>query len=236
MGSLVDSITKRLIGTPYVAKTLEQGLEEKLVVNLTGLDCTTFVESVMGITLTTSKGKFTYNDYLKELEQIRYRYGKCNGYASRLHYFSEWLIHNTENGNLVSVTHQLSGIPYKKTINFMSTHRSSYTGLEIDSCYNKVIEVEQRLEKIEKLYIPKSKVRSIENGLKTGDVIGITTSIGGLDIVHMGFAFKKNDRIHLLHASSDNLEVVVSEEPLAEYLSKNKIQTGIIVARINKRK
>jgi hypothetical protein len=38
-------------------------------------------------------------------------------------------------------------------------------------------------------------------------------------------------RIHLLHASSANGKVEISELPLADYLKKIKSNTGIMVAR-----
>ncbi|MEO9662251.1 MAG: N-acetylmuramoyl-L-alanine amidase-like domain-containing protein, partial [Maribacter dokdonensis] len=41
------SVGKTFMQTPYVAKTLEIGDTETLVVNLQGLDCTTFVENVL---------------------------------------------------------------------------------------------------------------------------------------------------------------------------------------------
>jgi hypothetical protein len=52
-----------------------------------------------------------------------------------------------------------------------------------------------------------------------------------LDVVHVGFAKRHNNRIHLLHASLDEKKVVISSKPLAEYLIGNKNQSGIMVAR-----
>ena len=55
-GTTMVAIGKTFIGTPYVAKTLEIGEIESLVVNLQGLDCTTFVENVLAFGLLL-KGK-----------------------------------------------------------------------------------------------------------------------------------------------------------------------------------
>ena len=47
---------KEFIGTPYKAQTLEINSTEQLVVNLQAMDCTTFVETVAALTLTTREG------------------------------------------------------------------------------------------------------------------------------------------------------------------------------------
>ena len=42
---------KKFLGLPYVAHTLELGDTEHLIVNLHGLDCTTFVETVVALSM-----------------------------------------------------------------------------------------------------------------------------------------------------------------------------------------
>ena len=42
---IIVEIGKSFLGTDYVANTLEKGDREKLVINLTGLDCYIFLES-----------------------------------------------------------------------------------------------------------------------------------------------------------------------------------------------
>src|SRR5689334_20120832 len=53
---------KSFLGTPYVAQTLEAplpaGSDEALVVNLQGLDCTTFVETTMALALPKTDTSF----------------------------------------------------------------------------------------------------------------------------------------------------------------------------------
>ena len=44
---------KKFLGIPYVAHTLELGDKEHLIVNLHGLDCTTFVETLYALARTT---------------------------------------------------------------------------------------------------------------------------------------------------------------------------------------
>lgn len=63
--------------TPYVAHTLEVNDEEKLVVNFDEVDCTTFVEYVLALSLSPVKdGAIDKADYARNLQSIRYRDGK----------------------------------------------------------------------------------------------------------------------------------------------------------------
>jgi len=116
----------------------------------------------------------------------------------------------------------------------MSTHPQYYKQLKNDSSLTgKISVIEQRISTSDSLYyIPKEKVVEIEKNLKEGMIIGITTNIPGLDISHSGIAIKVNDRIHLLHASSDAGKILISPMPLYDYLMSNKKQTGIIVAEL----
>jgi len=45
-------------------------------------------------------------------------------------------------------------------------------------------------------------------------------------------ALHQNNRLHIIHASSSLDKVVISEDPLAEYLKKNKSQDGIMIGRL----
>ena len=125
-GKTMVSIGKTFIGTPYVAKTLEVGETESLVVNLHGLDCTTFVENVLAFSLLLRKGASDFDAFTRTLENIRYKDGKLDGYASRLHYFSEWIANNQKKGLLKDITAEIGGEVITKNINFMSTHRQLY--------------------------------------------------------------------------------------------------------------
>ncbi len=231
-GKTLTNIGKSFLGTPYVAKTLEIGSKETLVVNLQGLDCTTFVENVLALGLMIHQKKDDFETYTSYLEKIRYRDGTLKGYASRLHYFSEWISNNEEKKLIKNVTNEIGGQEIDKQINFMSTHRSLYPYLKDDANYIKIQQSEIKISESPICFLPKNEIVENENLIKTGDIIALTTSINGLDITHTGFAIRKEDgRIHLLHASSKG-QVEISELPLADYLQGIKHNTGIIVSRV----
>jgi hypothetical protein len=235
LAALLLSAGEQWLGTPYIAHTLERPDGEKLVVNLREQDCTTFLENTLAMAASVKQPFPSFEIYAQVLQQIRYRNGLINGYPSRLHYFSEWLYDNESKGFVQIITARLGGKPYEKPLNFMSAHRSAYPALKDDSFYKQIGSIEKELNTRRYSYIPKAEVHKIESQLQDGDIIAITTGIQGLDVVHVGFAKKQNNRIHLLHASLDEKKVVVSSKPLAEYLMGNKNQSGIMVARVVER-
>ena len=227
----ITSIGKTFLGTPYLEKTLEIGEKETLVVNLRGLDCTTFVENVLAFSLLFKENKNTFEDFANTLKTIRYRDGLLNGYSSRLHYFTEWIRNNNEKGLVKDITSELGGVEVQKSINFMGTHRDLYPFLADDTNFNTILEVESELVKETLCVLPQDRIEVVENKLENGDIIALATSIKGLDVTHTGFAIRQpNGRIHLLHASLSG-EVMITKRPFVEYLKKIKNNTGIIVAR-----
>lgn len=229
---LVVEIGQLFINTPYVEKTLELPGEEQLVINLTGLDCTTFVETVIALVKLSEKGDFSFAAFEHEIENLRYRDGINEGYPSRLHYFSDWIYQNEQKGILVDVTKEVGGSPYPNVPSFMSENPKFYDQLSDSENLNAIKGAEVEIRSRDYFFIPKEKISNLEKSLQSGDIIAITTSMSNLDIVHTGFAFRKNGRIHLMHASSKNMLVEISEKPLSEYLSGNKTQSGFMVGRL----
>ena len=229
-GQRVVAVGKTFLGTNYVANTLDLGLEEPLVVNLGGLDCTTFVENVLVFTRLIGQENPNFNDYINLLENIRYRDGQRSGYGSRLHYFSEWLSNNEEKGWLKVIGQEVGGTPMAKTLDFMSTHRDSYMQLASDKNFEIVKEVEKNLT--EPLCIlHRDQIAANEHLLKNGDIVALATDIPGLDVTHTGILVRmENGRIHLLHASLKG-GVEITANPLVEYLEKINHNIGILVAR-----
>ncbi|MEO2050539.1 MAG: N-acetylmuramoyl-L-alanine amidase-like domain-containing protein [Allomuricauda sp.] len=232
LGDTIALVGQSFLGTPYVEKTLEVGDTETLVVNFSGLDCTTFVENVLAFTALLKKQQNDFQDFASELETIRYRNGEMKGYPSRLHYFTEWIRNNEKKGLVKDITKDLGGIEFEKSINFMGTHRDLYPFLASDANFQAMQQVESQLANEKLCYLPQNQIADKEHLIQSGDIIALATSIKGLDVTHTGIAIHQpNGRLHLLHASSKNGEVEISELPLADYLKNIKSNIGIIVAR-----
>jgi hypothetical protein len=232
MNDLTVEIGGWFLNTPYVEKTLELPGEEKLVINLTGLDCTTYLESVVTLVRLAKQRRFSFGDYEQELEFVRYQDGVRKDYPSRLHYFSDWIYQNQQKGILNDVTKEIGGTVYANNPSFMSSNPQFYAQLGNPEYLERLKSDEAEIATRTYYYIPKEEISQKENKIKSGDLIAITTSIKNLDIVHVGFAIEKNGRIHLLHAGTKNMKVEISEVPLSDYLKANKSQSGIMVGRL----
>ena len=230
---------RQFLGIPYVAHTLEVNDREQLVVNTRQLDCTTLVETVVALTLCVRHGERSWQGYTRRLEQLRYRGGRCEGYPSRLHYFSDWIADNAARGLVSEVqgpNPPFSAVQQLK-LDFMSTHPQSYKSLKAHPEQVAVIrQQEQQLTGQRFRYIPKSAVRNtrpLRQTVHDGDIIAITCNKAGLDIAHLGFAVWRSDGLHLLNASQLHKRVV--EEPMTfrRYLQKHPSHTGIRVIKLN---
>lgn len=221
------------LGKPYVAATLEGDSTEQLIIHTEAVDCTTFVEYVMASLLSNEMPSASNTAYRQMLQQLRYRNGTIYTYASRLHYFSEWLAENQKNGYIREITLPDHRLLIQKPIDFMSTHASAYPALQKNKALIDSIRIiEKQLSDTPVYIIPKEEVEAMEAYIETGDLIAITTSIAGLDITHVGFAKKINNRIHLLHASSSAKKVIIDPLPLSQYIGKQTKASGIRVFRL----
>lgn len=232
LNALVLEIGQEFLGTPYVEKTLEIPGKEQLVINMTGLDCTTYLETVVALTRVAKEGKLDFDSYAAELERLRYRQGQQVSYPARLHYFSDWIYDNGQKEVLEDVTAQVGGQPYPNRPTFMSSNPGFYPQLADPANVEALKATEASISQRKYHFIPKEKIQQQEHLIMPGDLIAITTSMEILDIVHVGFAVAKGGRIHLMHASSANKQVEISAKPLSEYLAANKSQSGIMVARL----
>jgi hypothetical protein len=117
-------------------------------------------------------------------------------------------------------------------VGYMSQNPDKYRQLKSNpELVPKIAETENKLNARKIFYVPKEKVADIEILLKTGDLLGLTTKVQGLDVSHTGLCYRdENGVLRLLHASSTKKEVVLDER-LSDYLAKSKVNTGIVVAR-----
>lgn len=232
IGDAIAEIGKSFIGTDYAGGTLDKDTKnEKLVVNLQGLDCVTFVENCLTFARCLKSGKTSFDDYLAELQKIRYRDGVIDGYASRLHYFCDWIYNNEEKGIVKNITSDIGGVTYDKTINFMSAHVKSYKQLSDSAELAAIIAAEDAINNRYHYYIPTKSISKAYDQMQSGDIIATTTNISGLDVTHTGYVYKEGGGTYFLHASSKSKQVIISGEELQEYVAGDSKKTGIMVAR-----
>ncbi len=232
MGELMCRFGELLLGTLYATGTLESpDGEERCRVDLTRVDCFTFVEAVLCLARTLKRGTSTFEGFLAEVCWTRYRDGRQGDYTTRLHYTADWLYDNERRGVLRNITPQLGGKPLQLQLSYMSTHAEQYSALrQRPELVERIAEIERAISLRPHWYIPKREVAAILPQLQPGDILAMTTSRAGLDYGHIGLAYPWKGRLCVLHASQRAGKVIV-DAPLPEYLASVATHTGITVAR-----
>jgi hypothetical protein len=229
---LITETGSRFLGAPYEPDTLEGEGPEELVVNLRAFDCVTFVENAVVLAGLIRAGKTGFADYLTALERIRYRRGRCNGYPSRLHYFTDWLHDNGRKGLVRDITREIGGVPFRKAFHSLTDRREDHPELKDPEAFRRLRLIEGICSRRTHAYIPKADLTGREQQIAGGDIMAITTDEKGIDVAHTGLAVRLGVEIHLLHASSAEGRVVLAEVPLKNYLRARRSRTGIIIGRM----
>ena len=72
----------------------------------------------------------------------------------------------------------------------------------------------------------------MEGEFRSGDICALVTKMKNLDVTHMGIILVKEGEPYLLHASSSNGRVEVTEAPLSDFMKRNRNLLGIRVYRL----
>ena len=228
---------RQFIGTPYGAHTLE-GDTEILTVNLDSIDCTTFIETAMALAYTTGENRTSWRDYVYNLQRMRYRGGQVDGYPSRLHYNCDWAVDNSHRGNFRDVTRDFPRFnEIARTVDYMSTNRDKYPALADSANFARIRNIENgyRLHRFPYIKSIDLYNKAVKEALHNGDVVALVSNLKNLDVTHMGMIVKDSPEAepHLLHASSSNGKVEITELPLADFMKRNRQWLGIRIFRLN---
>ena len=224
------SVGLRLRGTPYGAPV--PAVPERLAADIDVLDCMTFVEAVVALTRLICAGCDDPQAFPPALRFVRYRGGRIRGYASRLHYASDWLGDNARRGVVRLLSGILGGLPFPKTFSFVTDHPDRYPPLARGATFRRLRGTERRLTRERRLYLPAFLLAAAEKSIPAGAILAFTTDQAGLDVLHMGFAVRRRGCLRILHASRPAGRVEISRDPLLRYLSRHPAMTGAMVAEI----
>ena len=228
-------------GSPYEPFTLEAYLRaggspsvaEPLTLSLSRFDCVTLVEACLAVgRVAGGEGEPTWESFGREVERMRYRGGKRRGYASRLHYFSEWIADGQSRGLVRDIGAELGGADDARPLRFMSEHRASYPALADDGVYREIQAIERRLDGAAHKVIPTRRIPAVADRIETGDVLAFATAIPGLDVSHSALAYRDpRGVLRVLHAPLSGGVVEITRRTLPEYVAAIRHATGILVAR-----
>lgn len=232
IGELAVRAGKFRLGTPYLDAAQIDAVEE-LHITLQTLQCQSFVESSLSIARCIVEDNPTAECFAREIEGLRYRDGQVNGYASRLHYFNDWLTDNTRRGSIVMLSDGMETSPWTQRFDYMTKHQKLYPALTHSDVLAQIGADEARLTSTAYRIIPKDRISGIEKGLQTGDIIAFVSSRKpGLMISHTGYVLRAADgSLKLMHASSFHQKVVITKADLAGYMNARPDRIGIMVAR-----
>ena len=206
----INFISKQFLGVAYKESTLTGDINtpEKLVINLSGVDCFTFLDYVEAMRLSDSCAAFKDN-----LKKVRYQSGIVS-YKTRNHFFTDWIECNA------AYVEDVSGqIGAEKTKRVMKVLNREEGGKQL------LPGIESKKREIS--YIPSEAIHdSMLGKLRTGDYVGIYSIKKNLDVTHVGIVIREGDTILFRHASSEVRMVV--DEGFKDYI-KNK--PGVIIVR-----
>lgn len=217
--SLVD-IGKRFQGKPYRANMLSVGNPEQLITSKDAFDCVTFLENCLAI----RNAKGVDSLYLKTLKHVRYA-GDSVRYENRYHYFSD-AMHAMGYSQILDESH-ISSLP--KDFSFLSSYLRSRNlrHINIDLLENR----EKALAKRPFQFTAVDNVAFLLPRIQSGDLVAFVTKNPHLDFLHTGMLVREGNSIHLLHASQDKKQVVLSSQNLGSYLKSHPKFIGICVFR-----
>jgi hypothetical protein len=227
-------------GTPYQPGMLDAYLRtggrpsdpEPLTLSLTRFDCVTLVEACLAVARASASGAASWEGFGREVERMRYRGGLRRGYASRLHYFSEWIEDGERCGLVKDLGRKLGGVEDERPLRFMTSHRDSYPALADDAVFREIGEIERRLDDSLRYVVPTGRIPEVADGIETGDVLAFATGIEGLDVTHSAFAYRDDaNTLRVLHAPLSGGVVEVTARTLPEYVAAIRRSTGVLVAR-----
>ena len=240
LGRVAVRVGELAAGTPYVPYSLEEYLRsggspllEPLTVSLAYFDCVTLVESCLAVArLARSDEAPTWKRFGQEIERMRYRGGKRTDYASRLHYFSEWISDGEKRGLVKNLGQELGAGEDKRPLRFMTEHRQEYPALANNSMFDDIEEIERRISRTPRQVVAVERIPQVAPRIATGDVLGFPTRISGLDVTHTAFAYRdKEGTLRVLHAPLSGGVVEITRATLPEYVGAIRRATGILVAR-----
>lgn len=231
--ALLLGIAKAFEGTEYVASTLEVE-PESLQIFMDKTDCILFVEMCVALTM-TYKGleivqgappraaEPSYELFCTNIRSLRYRSGVVDGYASRLHYTSEWIHQGEVNGLFHEITSEM-GDPRKQNFSFMSKHPDSYKQLKgHPDVVRRIQSIEHDLDGCGPYYFISQKQLQDGRPIKDGDILAFVSTVDGLDVTHVAIACSVDGEMHFIHASTKAMKVIVESQTLAAY-AKNGVR------------
>jgi hypothetical protein len=231
-GDFVARVAQAQLGKPYGNPPNPRG-GEAVRLGFRAFQCVSFVESSLAVARCLWRNSPELLGCLvHELTSLRYRGGHIDGYASRLHYYEEWLADNASRANVELLTQRLGGVTTPRQATYMTHHPELYGPLTDPNIFARIAAMEVQVGALHPAVVPREQVESVLPWLQNGDVVAVTTFRPDILVSHTGFVRRHADgSVHLLHASSAKHHVVETEDSLSTYILQRAGRHGLMVAR-----
>jgi N-acetylmuramoyl-L-alanine amidase-like len=232
-GSYLARVAYLKLGVPY-DEVVAPPSEERLRVDLERFECVTFIESTLAVARCGYRGDPTVDCFERDLVQSRYRDGALGDYASRLHYFVDWIDDNARRNRLRNLTPELGGEPTMRDFFYVTRRllpRSVLSGPDLGRLAREMSTIEARLSAEPHLVLTRESAPAALRELEDGDLVAFVREKAGLLVSHAGFIYDVRGHRRLLHASSFHHRVVLTPDDVATYLLRRPERKGVIVAR-----
>ncbi|MBI3180059.1 MAG: DUF1460 domain-containing protein [Deltaproteobacteria bacterium] len=231
-GDFVARVARVQLGMPYHLPPERTGAE-LMRVDLSHFECVSLVESSLAVARCMWAASPDEACFLREVEASRYRGGRLDGYASRLHYFSEWLSDNAGRDRVTLLTEQLGGLSRPYTFDYISKHAARYPALAEPGVREAMAAQEARLSREPQVTIDRDKVRLVHDELRSGDIVAVVSNrLSGLLIGHTSFVDRSlPGPPRLMHASSHHQRVIITPYAVGSYVTNWPDRRGVMLAR-----
>jgi len=203
VGERMRHASGRLLNHPYIHNPLTGSPTEPevLVARMDGFDSTTYMQTVLAISVSKSLG-----DFLNRLREIRYLDGRVS-YQTRLHYTIEWAQYQIRRRLLADLTLGEETLVRQKTLSFLK-------------------DIPPR--KVTMQFFPKHALESVSRWLIDGDLIYFNSLRRDLDIFHVGIVFRDSQHLFMRHAQARRKRAV--ERDLRDFFRRSQFN-GFIINR-----
>jgi hypothetical protein len=201
-GERLKALSSQLLGYPYITHPLTGSADspEVFTVSLEGFDCVTYIETALALAMAASVSEF-----VEIIRHLRYKNGRIE-WRRRNHYMTGWIKNNARRGFVRNITRGKYTIGKTRTLGLLKDLPSKTVTFK---CF------------------PKKNFSRIANHLADGDLIFFVSTRRKLDVFHAGLLFREGEQIILRHASRS--QGGVAEQPLEEFLQKNRMAGFILV-------
>jgi len=211
-GQRIAFLSEHFLGVRYGESSLigDAGTPEVFVVNLSELDCMTFLEYVEAMRRSSS-----FSQFREQLKEVRYRSGSIS-FTHRNHFFTDWV--ENQGAYIEDITEESGGGVAKKVRKRLNEKEDGTVLLA------GIKPVERDI-----FYMPPESIDdTLIAKLQTGDYLGNYSDQKGLDVSHVGILVKEGGRVFFRHASALDQHRRVVDQEFAGYIAD---KPGILVFR-----